>query len=33
MLAQDYNFVCGSVWLQNLVCDIKGLTQTERVCE
>jgi hypothetical protein len=21
---QDYNFVCGSVWMQNLVSDIKG---------
>jgi hypothetical protein len=23
---QDYNFACGSVWVQNLVSDIKGET-------
>jgi hypothetical protein len=30
---QDYNFVCGSVWVRNLVSDIKGGTQTEDVRE
>jgi hypothetical protein len=28
---QDYNFACGSVWLRNLVSDIKRGTQTEIV--
>jgi hypothetical protein len=30
---QDYNFACGSVWVWNLVSDIKGRTQTEGVWE
>jgi hypothetical protein len=30
---QDYNFVCGSVWVWYLVSDIKGGTQTEGVWE
>jgi hypothetical protein len=30
---QDYNFVCGSVWLWNLDFDTKGGTQTEGVWE
>jgi hypothetical protein len=28
---QDYNFACCSVWVSNLVSDIKGGTQTEGV--
>jgi hypothetical protein len=28
---QNYNFVCVSVWMWNLVFDIKGGTQTEYV--
>jgi hypothetical protein len=27
------NFVCGSVWMWNLVSDIRGGTKTERVWE
>jgi hypothetical protein len=30
---QDDNFACGSVWVRNLVSDIKGGTQTEGVWE
>jgi hypothetical protein len=30
---QDYNFACGSVWVLNLVSDIKGGTWTEGVWE
>jgi predicted double-glycine peptidase len=30
---QDYNFVCGSVWVWNLVTNMKGETQTEGVWE
>jgi hypothetical protein len=30
---QNYNFACGSVWLGNLVSNIKGGTQTEGVSE
>jgi hypothetical protein len=26
VIIQDYNFACGSVWVQNLVLDIKGGT-------
>jgi hypothetical protein len=26
LLLQNYNFVCGSVWVGNLVSDIKGGT-------
>jgi hypothetical protein len=32
-LLQDCNFACGSVWVWNLVSDIKGGTQTEGVWE
>jgi hypothetical protein len=28
---QDYNFACGSVWVQNLVSDINGETKIECV--
>jgi hypothetical protein len=28
---QDHNLACGSVWVWNLVSDIKGGTQTEGV--
>jgi hypothetical protein len=28
---QNYNFACGSIWVCNLVSDIKGGTQTEGV--
>jgi hypothetical protein len=30
---QNYNFVCGSVWVWNLTSDITGVTQTEGVWE
>jgi hypothetical protein len=30
---KNYNFVCGFVWVWNLVSDIKGGTQTEGVSE
>jgi hypothetical protein len=30
---QNYNFACGSVWVWNLVSDIKGGTQTLGVWE
>jgi hypothetical protein len=30
---QNYNFACVSVWVQNLVSDIKGGTETEGVWE
>jgi hypothetical protein len=33
MHIQKYNFACGSVWVWNLVADIKGGTQTEGVWE
>jgi hypothetical protein len=29
----DRNFACGSIWVWNLVSDIKGATQTEGVRE
>jgi hypothetical protein len=28
---EEYSFACGSVWVKNLVSDIKGGTQTEDV--
>jgi hypothetical protein len=28
---KNYNFACGSVWVQNLVSDIKGETQAKGV--
>jgi hypothetical protein len=28
---QNYNFACGSVWVRNLVSNIKGGTQTKGV--
>jgi hypothetical protein len=31
ILWQNYNFICGSVWVRNLVSNIKGETQTEGV--
>jgi hypothetical protein len=30
---QDYNVACGSLWVGNLISDIKGGTQTEGVWE
>jgi hypothetical protein len=28
---QNYNFACGSVWVWNFACDIKGRTYTEGI--
>jgi hypothetical protein len=30
---KDYNFACGSVWVRNLIFNIKGGKQTEDVWE
>jgi hypothetical protein len=30
---EDKRFACGSVWVWNSICDIKGETQTEGVWE